>query len=139
MILALGIDSVEIDRFKSWHTYSRQKLVRVFSQAEIDYCLSTSEKNAERFAVRFAAKEAFFKALCQLYPEKRFLLLKVAKNCHIIKTQSSPELLINWNALNSPKLKVLISLTHTRQTASAAVFLQPLDAFTLGTVAMNGE
>ncbi len=104
----------------------QNRLRRIFSKVEIDYCLSTPEKSAERFAVRFATKEAFFKALCQRYPEKNFPLLTVAKNCEIVKAGSAPMLSVNWNALKVPKLKTLISLTHTGQTASAAVILQEL-------------
>jgi holo-[acyl-carrier protein] synthase len=126
MIIALGIDFVEIERFRHWHTYRQKQLGRIFSQEEIDYCLSEPKKSAERFAVRFAAKEALFKALCQFYPEKQFKLLILAKNCEIIKTTVAPELSVDWNALNIPKLKVLVSLTHTRQTASAAVIIQEL-------------
>ncbi len=124
MILALGIDSVDIDRFKNWQNYSKKQLGRFFSQTEIDYCISGPKKSAERFAVRFAAKEALFKSISQFYPEKGFRLLFVAKNCEVIKTLAAPELSVDWNALNLPKLKVLISLTHTRQTASAVVILQ---------------
>jgi holo-[acyl-carrier protein] synthase len=126
MIIALGIDSVEIERFEHWHSYDQNKLARVFSEQEILYCLQEPEKSAERFAVRFAAKEAFFKALCQAYPEKRFLLLIVAKNCQVIKLALAPELYVDWQALKTSKFKVLLSLTHTRQAASAAVILQEL-------------
>lgn len=126
MIIALGIDSVDIKRFKNWQNYSQNQLRRVFSQAEIDYCLSVPKKSAERFAIRFAAKEAFFKSISQLYPEKCFQLLVVAKNCEIIKTVSAPELSVDWHALNLPNLKALISLTHTQKTASAAVIIQEL-------------
>jgi len=126
MIVGLGIDSVEIERFGHWHTYSQEKLGRFFSKKEIDYCLSSPEKSAERFAVRFAAKEAFFKALCQLYSEKNFKLLIVARNCQIVKTTYAPELSVDWQVLKTPELRALISLTHTRQTASAAVILQKL-------------
>lgn len=66
MVLGIGIDSVDIARFEQWHTYSHKKLLRVFSPAEIAYSLENPTKSAERFAVRFAAKEALFKALTPL-------------------------------------------------------------------------
>ncbi len=126
MIIALGIDSVDIPRFEHWHKYCQNRLRRIFSQVEIDYCLSTPEKRAERLAVRFAAKEALFKALCQAYPQKSLTLLTLAKNCQVSKINDAPELSIDWQGLGLPELKALISLTHTRQTASAAVILQQL-------------
>ena len=58
----LGIDIVEINRFKDWYTKPKKELERIFSGEEIDYCLENKEKSAERFAARFAAREAFFKA-----------------------------------------------------------------------------
>ncbi len=64
MILAIGHDIVEINRFAHWHTYSLKKLSKVFNQSEIDYCLQHPAYTAQRFAVRFAAKEAAYKALC---------------------------------------------------------------------------
>ena len=63
MIIGLGIDAVEVDRFEHWHTYNHKKLSKFFAQEEIDYCLSLPIKSAERFAVRFAAKEAGMKAI----------------------------------------------------------------------------
>ena len=60
MVKGIGIDSIEIARFRLWHTYSYRQLSRIFSSEEIDYCLSNIIKSSERFAVRFAAKEAFF-------------------------------------------------------------------------------
>ncbi len=60
MILGIGIDCVDIDRFISWRTFSMQKLHRVFSEQEIAYCLSSTHTqiSAERFAAHFATREA---------------------------------------------------------------------------------
>ncbi len=124
MVLAIGIDSVEIERLERWHAYSQKKLMQFFSESEIAYCLSVPEKSAERFAARFAAKEALLKALCQLYPRKRFYLRKVAKACEVQKKVASPSLFIDWQALNLSELSVLVSLTHTKKTASAVIILQ---------------
>ncbi|MGQ0644957.1 MAG: holo-ACP synthase [Elusimicrobiota bacterium] len=58
---ALGIDIVEVPRI-SRLIHKDRFLKRVFSAAEVAYC--RSKKNAaQHFAVRFAAKEAVFKAL----------------------------------------------------------------------------
>lgn len=65
MILGIGIDIVEIDRFKGWSHKSSSELSRIFSQREIDYACECPLKSAERFAARFAAKEALYKALSQ--------------------------------------------------------------------------
>ncbi|TPW21214.1 MAG: holo-acyl-carrier protein synthase [Elusimicrobia bacterium] len=58
--LSVGLDIVEIARIKKAGT--RAFLKRVFSPSEIAYC--QSKKNRwQHFAVRFAAKEAVYKAL----------------------------------------------------------------------------
>lgn len=60
--MELGVDIVEIPRIKSLARRNKKFLPRVFSQAEIDYCLSKKDP-WPHFAVRFAAKEAVYKAL----------------------------------------------------------------------------
>ena len=63
MILGIGIDLVDVSRVEAIIFRWQQKfLKRVFTDAEIRYC--NNKKNpAQRFATRFAAKEAFIKAL----------------------------------------------------------------------------
>ncbi len=126
MIIALGIDSVEIDRFRNWHTFSAKKLSRIFSPAEIHYCLSDQTKSAERFAVRFSAKEALFKAISQAYPQRVSNLLLIARSSEMIKKKGAPEIIVNWHALKLAPLQAIISATHTRQIASASIILQRL-------------
>ena len=63
MIYGIGIDMVEIPRIeKALERWGDRFLTRVFTQAEIKYC-QQSLRAASRFALRFAAKEAFSKAL----------------------------------------------------------------------------
>ncbi len=63
MIVGLGIDIAEVDRIeRAIRRYGQRFLQRIFTPAEIDYC--QSKANAfERFAGRFAAKEAAMKAI----------------------------------------------------------------------------
>lgn len=66
MILGIGIDLVDVRRMEGiifrWH---ERFLRRIFTEREIRYC--NNKKNpAQRFATRYAAKEAFIKAL---YPK----------------------------------------------------------------------
>jgi holo-[acyl-carrier protein] synthase len=61
MIIGLGTDIAEVARIaKSIENNSFKE--KVFSKAEIEYCEGKVNK-AESYAARFAAKEAFFKAL----------------------------------------------------------------------------
>ncbi|MBN8697175.1 MAG: holo-ACP synthase [Bacteroidetes bacterium] len=61
MIIGIGTDIAEVTRIaKSIENNSFKE--KVFSAKEISYC-ETKANKAESFAARFAAKEAFFKAL----------------------------------------------------------------------------
>jgi holo-[acyl-carrier protein] synthase len=63
MIVGTGIDIVEVPRVAAaLERFGARFLARVFTEAEIRYC--RSKHNAvERFAARFAAKEAGLKAI----------------------------------------------------------------------------
>jgi len=63
MIVGLGIDIAEPARVRAAaERYGRRFLERVFTEKEIAYCERKRNK-WERFAARFAAKEAAMKAL----------------------------------------------------------------------------
>lgn len=100
-MIAVGIDSVDISRFKDWHKYPKNQLSKIFSEKEIDYCLSNILKSAERFSARFAAKEALFKALTQ-YLKKHINFLELCKNSEITHNKlGAPEFIINWEKISS--------------------------------------
>jgi holo-[acyl-carrier protein] synthase len=63
MIVGLGLDIAEVDRIEaSIRRHGRAFVERIFTPAEIAYC-ERHRNRAERFAGRFAAKEAAMKAL----------------------------------------------------------------------------
>jgi holo-[acyl-carrier protein] synthase len=66
MILGIGIDIVDVRRMEGIiFRWQERFLKRIFTDLEIRYC--NNKKNpAQRFATRYAAKEAYFKAL---YPK----------------------------------------------------------------------
>jgi holo-[acyl-carrier protein] synthase len=63
MIVGMGIDLAEVERMEAAiRRHGRALVERVFTPGEIRYC--ESHRNAtERYAARFAAKEAAMKAL----------------------------------------------------------------------------
>src|SRR3989304_1915584 len=100
MNIAIGIDAVCVDRFTNWHLFLDEHLARIFSLEEITYARANKKLFAQRLAVRFAAKEAFLKALQQLMPNVQFHLLKVAKAVCVIKEKTgAPQLSIRWSNL----------------------------------------
>jgi holo-[acyl-carrier protein] synthase len=63
MIVGTGIDIVEVPRVAATlERFGERFLKRVFTEAEIRYCDSKLNR-AERYAARFAAKEAGLKAI----------------------------------------------------------------------------
>lgn len=63
MIVGTGIDIIEVPRVAAAiERFGRRFVQRLFTPAEIRYCESKANK-AERYAARFAAKEAGLKAI----------------------------------------------------------------------------
>ena len=63
MIIGTGVDIVAIARFERFIREDNQALLeRLFTPAEREYC-RTKRESAQHYAARFAAKEAFVKAL----------------------------------------------------------------------------
>ena len=63
MIVGTGIDIAEIARFERFIKEDNQPLFRrLYTQLELDYCFA-KRFAAQPLALRFAAKEAFLKAL----------------------------------------------------------------------------
>jgi len=131
MILGIGIDSIEIDRLIPWTQFPHPQLLRVFHAEELAYCFQNPTRTAERLAARFAAREAFFKALAQhcIKPLPFLTLCKIMQ----VKNQPSgaPELIVNWDYLNTKGYvcfdqspNVHISLTHTHTQATAIIIIE---------------
>ncbi|EKD48706.1 MAG: hypothetical protein ACD_64C00176G0003 [uncultured bacterium] len=127
MITGIGIDAVEIERFAAWHTYPEKQLLKILSAEEIAYCKENPRLSAQRFAVRFATREAFFKAWNSAAPEQYIPFLTCCRSLTLKhNSNGAPLLHINWHILgfNSPLFFPLITLTHTNTTAIASVVLQ---------------
>jgi len=61
-IFGIGTDLIDISRMKKLLNKNKKFINRIFSAKEIKYCESQSNKTAS-YSKRFAAKEAFAKAL----------------------------------------------------------------------------
>ena len=63
MIFGTGVDIVEIARFERFLKQGNDALFqRLFTAAEIEYCAG-KKLSAQHYALRFAAKESYLKAL----------------------------------------------------------------------------
>jgi len=129
MITGIGIDTVEIKRFSSWHTYSHSQLQRILSPAEITYCMQSIPLSPQRFAARFATREAFFKAWVTAFPEHYRPFLTMCRAISIAHgPHHEPQLFINWPLLGfkQPLCTALVSITHTKELATAIAYIQKL-------------
>lgn len=64
MIYGVGVDLVQVDRIaQAIARYGERFLERVYTSREIAYCQGRGRRGVWQFAQRFAAKEAFSKAL----------------------------------------------------------------------------
>ncbi|MDZ7724034.1 MAG: holo-ACP synthase [candidate division KSB1 bacterium] len=63
MIYGIGIDSVDLERFERiTQKWGKKFTARILTPLELEYCYQHRIKTAS-IAVRFAAKEAFYKCL----------------------------------------------------------------------------
>jgi len=63
MIFGTGIDIVDISRFEKFVRENNEPLFnRLFTAQELAYCVAR-KRSAQHYALRFAAKEAFLKAM----------------------------------------------------------------------------
>ncbi len=111
MIRGIGADICEISRFRKMPYNGHKSFYnKIFSKAEIDYCLSKAHPE-QHFAARFSAKEAFIKA--------GGLKLKDLKKIEIVnKKNGQPQ--ISYGGFGG---RMLLSLSHTNNTALAVVIL----------------
>jgi holo-[acyl-carrier protein] synthase len=131
MIVGIGVDTVEVDRFVSWHTKPVCALKRIFSDEEIAYCVQDSKRSAERFAVRFAAREAFYKSLGQNITHGQKIPFFTIMRAITVKrlANGEPSLSVDWEvlALQNAAIGAIIwhlTLTHTKRIATAIVIAE---------------
>ena len=122
MILGLGIDIVEVSRLEKWLN-DKKLLERFFNKEELEYVLSKGDGASRSLAVRFAAKEAFGKALGTGLAGIELKDIAVAND----KT-GRPFLELSGTALQALKEKggaaIHLSLTHEKTTAAAVVIIE---------------
>lgn len=123
MIAGIGIDMVEVGRIAEKLAKNNGFRELVFSATEITYC-ETKTNKAEHYAARFAAKEAFFKAIGTGWLNgTAFNEVEIINN-----EQGKPAI----NFLSETKVtidalqlgNIFVSLTHIKTAASAVVVIE---------------
>jgi holo-[acyl-carrier protein] synthase len=125
MIVGSGIDVCEVDRIQTaiQSSYGRRFVERVFTQLEVAYAESKANK-FERYAARFAAKEAGMKALGTGW--------RGGLSWHDLEVANLPSgrptLRLSGKAAEIAERlgvrKISLSLTHTAAQAVAMVLLE---------------
>lgn len=120
-VYGIGVDIEEVQRFEDLTgKWGRRFEERMYTEAEIEYCESKS-RPAQHFAARFAAKEAFAKAIGTGWTGAfRWRDVEVrnddaGKPCFILHNS----LLDKFGTLN-----IHLSLSHTRAYVTAMVVIQ---------------
>ncbi len=147
IILGTGIDLVKIERFVPWLGYSPYRLSKIFTQSELVVFLNETKEDkrfenslrahrkATYFASRFAAKEAFFKAISAVLVSRNSTkhqigLMFVCQHVEVTKvTWDVPVLQVKWAAFEKKigsrlsHLQTHLSLSHEHDYAMAQVLL----------------
>jgi holo-[acyl-carrier protein] synthase len=118
-VIGVGLDSVDIARFREVLQRRPRLLTRVFTTGEQDECARRADP-VPGLAARFAAKEATMKALGV------GLGAFALRDVEVIRTSSgAPELKTTGQAASlvaaSGVARLLVTLTHTELVASAVV------------------
>ena len=122
MIIGIGVDVVYIHRMKRWHDVPGL-LERYFHPEELAASRKRGNGAVLSLAARFAAKEAFGKALGSGLAGMTLKDIMV-KNRH----NGQPEIIVSGTALqvlkDSGAVHIHVSLTHERDIAVAMVVLE---------------
>jgi len=122
MILGIGIDVVDVDRMRHWRD-DEKLLSRFFHTVEIETSLQRGSSAVLSLAARFAAKEAFGKAIGT---GLRGITLKeiIVHNEH----NGKPNIRLSGKALKAYNqlggTSIFVSMTHEQKNAIAVVVIE---------------
>lgn len=116
MVKGIGIDIVEIKRLKAAvNKHGKSFLKKIFTDQEIAYCSHRRALKFPELAVRFAAKEAYAKAIGTGINGIGWKEIEVVSN-----PKGQPFLKIKGKLSR----KVQVSLSHSRDYAVASVYVE---------------
>lgn len=119
MNLKIGNDIIETERIKKiLEKHPNRFKNRVFTEKEIAYCESKKNSKYQSYAARFAAKEAIFKAISDLLPNKYYINWN---DIEILKNESGRPYAIVRNVQNIEYID--ISMSHVKEYAIATALV----------------
>lgn len=135
MILGLGCDVAKVERFKDWPNFTKDRLLKVFSEEELLYCFSDKNLILQRMAICFSVKESFFKAFSSVLvksnkTQREFSFMFSCKLIQFSKTTwDVPILKIDWLSFEKkihdklPEISVDASVSHESDFVFTTVIL----------------
>lgn len=124
MIFGTGTDIVETARIEKAATRTKAFLDKIFTEAEQAYCEAQKAGKYQSYAARYAAKEAFFKALGTGYRYgMAFKEIEITND-----VLGKPEVMVHGKVqlfVREQKItRMHLSLSHVKETALAFVVLE---------------
>ncbi|MCK4517986.1 4'-phosphopantetheinyl transferase superfamily protein [Candidatus Babeliales bacterium] len=131
----IGTDIVAVERLKRFESFSYDQMRRIFSREELEYCKLGDSYDWPSLAARFAAKEAFFKAISAALvslgkTKHEFSFLFLCQHVSVSKTTwDVPVLVVGWEAIEEkvgekiPDFSVQVSMSHEREYVVAMMLL----------------
>jgi holo-[acyl-carrier protein] synthase len=124
MIAGIGVDLCEVDRMESAIArHGERLLARIYTEGERAYCESKANR-MERFAGRFAAKEAAMKAIGTGWRRgvgwRDFEVTRAASGQPVIVFHGVARRIADELGVT----RALVSITHIRSLAMAQVVLE---------------
>mgnify|MGYP003419602023 CR=1 FL=1 len=120
MQVKVGTDIIEVNRIEqAIKKHGDKFLTKIFTPDEIKYCNKNADTKYQHFAVRFAAKEAAFKAISDILNN-----VLVWTDIEVINNSNGKPVIKLYN-VDKEKLELInsidISLSHVKDTAVATV------------------
>ena len=121
MKVSCGVDIIEISRIKSSIENLGEKFInQIYTKQEIEYCENANLAKYERYAARFAAKEAVFKAVSIFLKDKYEISWHNAEV--VLDDKGNPK--VNFIGVNFEKIQSIdISISHCKEYAVANVVI----------------
>lgn len=124
MIFGIGTDIIEVKRMQKHLEDNDALKVKLFTDAEQAYSESGKVTVWQRYAARFAAKEAFFKALGTGYRYGMAFHEIEVKNDELGKPFIEPHGKVS-EYLKKENVQVIhLTISHVKEMASAVVILE---------------
>lgn len=114
MIVGVGIDIIEVERIKKALERNPRFLKRIFTPQEIAYSQGKKAMH-QHLAARFAAKEAFFKALGRRVGWREVGLRNLSSGKPVLDIHTEE---------NLPFTRADVSISHLNDNAAAVVILE---------------